>query len=193
MAVRTPLTSRPIDLFYFIFFLVHIPATLLIDCQAIWPKHLIPESLQLLPPWYVGMSGDFLIGGAMGILGNGSGLAWFKSFLYLEALFQLPVFVIGAYGLWKDSRGIYGLLVLYGASTCTTTYACVAAILDTPTTSAATIAQSVVSITPAHRVMLLSSYVPFFLIPLFLAVDMAVRLQKLASVGIRALESSKRE
>ncbi|KAH9046261.1 transmembrane protein 6/97 [Lactarius hengduanensis] len=170
MAVRTPLTSRPIDLFYFIFFVVHIPATLLIDCQAIWPKHLIPESLQLLPPWYVGMSGDFLIGGAMGILGNGSGLAWFKSFLYLEALFQLPVFVIGAYGLWKDSRGIYGLLVLYGASTCTTTYACVAAILDTPTT-----------------------YVPFFLIPLFLAVDMAVRLQKLASVGIRALESSKRE
>ncbi|KAH9065711.1 transmembrane protein 6/97 [Lactarius vividus] len=181
MAVRTPLTSRPIDLFYFIFFV------------AIWPKHLIPESLQLLPPWYVGMSGDFLVGGAMGILGNGSGLAWFKSFLYLEALFQLPIFVIGAYGLWKDSRGIYGLLVLYGASTCTTTYACIATILDTPTTSATTIAQNVVSITPAHRVMLLSSYVPFFVIPLFLAVDMAVRLQKLASVGIRALENSKRD
>ncbi|KAH8997263.1 transmembrane protein 6/97, partial [Lactarius akahatsu] len=203
---ESPLTSRPIDLFYFIFFVVHIPATLLIDCQAIWPKHLIPESLQLLPPWYVGMSGDFLIGGAMGILGNGSGLAWFSVRLVpapsrhyqcdrrpFTACFNSLLFVIGAYGLWKDSRGIYGLLVLYGASTCTTTYACVAAILDTPTTSAATIAQNVVSITPAHRVMLLSSYVPFFLIPLFLAVDMAVRLQKLASVGIRALESSKRE
>ncbi|KAH9167929.1 transmembrane protein 6/97 [Lactarius sanguifluus] len=192
MAIRTPLTSRPIDLLYFIFFVVHIPATLLIDLQAVWPKHLIPESMQFLPPWYVGMSGDFLVGGSMGILGNGSGLAWFKSFLYLEALFQLPVFVIGAYGLWKDSRGIYGLLALYGASTCTTTYACIAAILEAPTTSATTIAQNVVSVTSAQRFMLLFSHAPFFVIPLFLAVDMAVRLQKLAAVGIRALESSKR-
>jgi hypothetical protein len=83
--------------------------------------------------------------------------------------------------------------VLYGASTCTTTFACVAAVLDTPTTSAATIAQKMVSVTPEQRAMLLSSYVPFFVIPLFLAVDMALRLQKLASVGIRALESSKKD
>jgi len=193
MAVRTPLSSRPIDLFYFIFFVIHIPATLLIDCQAIWPKGLVPKSLQLLPPWYVGMSGDPLIGGAMGIFNNESELAWFKSFLYLEALFQLPVFVIGAYGLWRNSRGIYGLLVLYGASTGTTTLACIAAVLGTPATSAATIAQNIVSVTPEQRAMLLSSYVPFCVIPLFLAVDMALRLQKLASVGIRALESSKKD
>jgi len=193
MPIRTPLSSRPIDLAYFLFFVIHIPATLLIDCQAIWPKQLVPKALQLLPPWYVGMSGDPLIGGAMEILSNGSELAWFKSFIYLEALFQLPVFVIGAYGLWRDSRGIYGLLVLYGASTCTTTFACIAAILDTPTTSAVTIAQKIVSITPEQRAMLLFSYVPFCIIPLFLAVDMALRLQKLASVGIRALESSKKD
>jgi hypothetical protein len=31
------------------------------------------------------MSGDPLIGGAMGIFNNESELAWFKSFLYLEA------------------------------------------------------------------------------------------------------------
>ena len=94
---------------------------------------------------------------------------------------------------FSDSRGIYGLLVLYGASTCTTTFACVAAVLGTPITSAATVAQKVVSITPAQRAMLLSSYVPFFIIPLVLAVDMALRLQKLASVGIRELENSKKE
>jgi hypothetical protein len=127
----------------------------------------------------------------MGILGNGSELAWFKSFIYLEALFQLPVFVLGARGLWRDTPGIYSLLVLYGASTCTTTLACVATIMGTPTTSAATIAQMVISITFEQRVLLLCSYVPFFIIPLCIAVDMALRLQKLASAGIRALESSK--
>jgi hypothetical protein len=91
----------------------------------------------------------------------------------------------------SDSPGIYPLLMLYGASACTATFACLAAITNIPTTSAAIIAQKVVSVTPQQRVMLLSSYVPFFIIPLCLAVDMALRLQKLASVGIRALESSK--
>jgi sigma intracellular receptor 2 len=189
--------------------------------------------VQAIPPLYVSMSGDPLIGRAMGILGNGSELAWFKSFIYLEAyvslspflcppligptsrtycsLFQLPVFVLGARGLWRgkrpvclsytpppyvvnhisDSPGIYSLLVLYGASTCTTTLACVATIIGTPTTSATTIAQKVISITLEQRVLLLCSYVPFFIIPLCIAVDMALRLQKLASAGVRALEGSK--
>ncbi|KAI0257101.1 transmembrane protein 6/97 [Lactifluus subvellereus] len=193
MAARRSLTSRPMDLFYFIFFLMHIPTTLLVDCQAIWPKQLVPEFVQAIIPWYVRMSGDPLIGGAMGLLANESELAWFKSFVYLEALFQLPVFVLGARGLWLDSQEIYGLLVLYGASTCTTTLACVVTILNTPTTSAATIAQKIISITSEQRVMLLSSYIPFFLIPLYLAIDMALRLQKLASAGFRTLESSKQD
>ncbi|KAI9509071.1 transmembrane protein 6/97 [Russula earlei] len=192
MAARRPLSSRPLDLLYFIFFLVHIPATLLVDCQAIWPELIVPTPLRAVPRWYVSVSGDPLIAGAMGIsVGNASELAWFKSFMYLEALFQLPVFVLGARGLWKDSPKIYALLVLYGASTCTTTLACIAQIINTPVTSAATVAQKAVSITPQQRVMLLFSYVPFFIVPLFLAIDMALRLQKWASVGIRALESSK--
>lgn len=91
----------------------------------------------------------------------------------------------------SDSPKIYALLALYGASTCTTTLACLATVINTPTTSAVTIVQRVVSITLEQRIMLLASYVPFFIIPLFIAVDMAFRLQKLASVGIRALESSK--
>ncbi|KAF8506660.1 hypothetical protein F5888DRAFT_1644316 [Russula emetica] len=181
MTARTPtwrpLTSRPMDLVYFIFFLIHIPSTLLVDCQTIWPKQLFPKFLQDIPFWYVGMSGDPLVGGAMGILGDGSDLAWFKSFLYLEALFQLPVFVLGANGLWRDSPGIYGLLALYGASTSTTTLACIAMIIDAPTTSACNLCAI--------------SYVPFFIIPLCIGVDMAFRLHKLASAGIRALESSK--
>lgn len=179
------------DLLYFIFFLIHIPTTLLMDRQAIWPNLFVPKTLQAIVHWYVNVSGDSLMGGSMGILGNDSELAWFKSLVHLEVLFQVPVFVLGARGLWRDSPGIYALLMLYGASACTATFACLAAITNIPTTSATIIAQKVVSITPQQRVMLLSSYVPFFIIPLCLAVDMALRLQKLASVGIRALESSK--
>lgn len=91
----------------------------------------------------------------------------------------------------SDSPRIYGLLALYGASTCTTTLACLAMIIDAPTTSAATFAQNIISITSEQRVLLLCSYVPFFIIPLCIGVDMVFRLHKLASAGIRALESSK--
>jgi EXPERA (EXPanded EBP superfamily) len=91
----------------------------------------------------------------------------------------------------SDSPAIYGLLAFYGASTATTTLACIAMIIDVPTTSAATFAQNVVSITSEQRVLLLCSYVPFFIIPLCIGVDMALRLHKLASAGIRVLESSK--
>ena len=92
---------------------------------------------------------------------------------------------------FSDSHGIYALLVLYGASTATTTLACIAVIIHTPTTSAATIAQKAVSLTSRQRVILLVNYIPFFIIPLVIAVDMAFRLQKLASAGVRAQESSK--
>jgi EXPERA (EXPanded EBP superfamily) len=91
----------------------------------------------------------------------------------------------------SGSPGIYGLLALYGASTSTTTLACLAMIIDLPTTTAATFAQKVISVTSEQRVLLLCSYVPFFIIPLCIGVDMAFRLHKLASAGIRALESSK--
>jgi hypothetical protein len=127
------------------------------------------------------------------------------------SLFQLPVFVLGAFGLWRgelhcvsivpspppcfsyiflnrvsDTPRIYGLLALYGASTSTAALACLAMILDVPTTSAATLAQKVMSITSEQRELLLWRYVPFFIIPLCMGVDMAFRLHKLASAGMRA-------
>jgi hypothetical protein len=51
--------------------------------------------------------------------------------------------------------------------------------------------QKVISITSEQQVSLLCSYVPFFIIPLCIGVDMAFRPHKLAYAGIRALKSSK--
>ncbi|KAI0032294.1 hypothetical protein K488DRAFT_85968 [Vararia minispora EC-137] len=78
---------------------------------------------------------------------------------------------------------------MYGASTATTTLACVAFVLATPTTSAATIAQGIVSITSAQRVNLLASYLPFFFVPLFMTFDMALRVQTLAAIGFLERQS----
>ncbi|KAH9982934.1 transmembrane protein 6/97 [Lactifluus volemus] len=193
VTARRPLTSRPMDLFYCVFFLIHIPSILLVDCQVISPKRLVPGFVQSIIPWYVRLFGDPIIGGTMGLFANGSELAWFKSFIYLQILFQLPVLFLGAHALWLDSRGIYGLLVLYGTATCMIALPCIATIINIPTTSDMTISRNAISITPAQRILLLSIYVPFFVIPLYLAIDMASRLQQLASTEIHACEGSKQD
>lgn len=88
----------------------------------------------------------------------------------------------------SGSRTIYPLLALYAASTATTTLACVFQILQTPETTPETQAQNLPSITASQRLLLLSSYIPFFLIPLIMAVDMGVRVHKLVKFAVKKQE-----
>jgi len=180
-----PLRERPLDLLYVAFFYIHIPATLLLDLQALYPKSLVPAVMSNLPALYVAMSQDPLVGGDMGYFGPNYIASWFKAFLILEMIFQLPVFVYGIRDLRRESRSIYVLLLIYGASTATTTLACIAVILTTPTTSAQTVVSGVLSVTEGQRLLLLSSYVPFFLVPLGMTFDMASRILNLIRTSER--------
>jgi hypothetical protein len=101
-------------------------------------------------------------------------------FLYLSHFLTGPRLLHPA-----DSRGIYVPILLYGASTATTTLACVALILATPTAGTFA-AAGVVSVTPVQRAQLLASYLPFFFVPLLMAADMALRVHRLAVAGARA-------
>ncbi|OBZ66680.1 Transmembrane protein 97 [Grifola frondosa] len=193
MTATVSLTGRPLDLVYFIFFMIHLPASFLIDLQALYPSSIVPSVVASLPKFYVTMSNDPLIGNALGYFGKNDAYIWFKSFLVLEAFFQVPVFVLGLRGLWKGSRSIYVLLLVYAASTTTTTLPCLAVILSTPVTSASTVAANVFSITSEQRLLLLSSYIPFFLLPLLMTVDMAFRVLKLVKAGSNAQLAAKRK
>jgi len=180
-----PLTARPLDLLYSIFFASHIPATLIIDLQALYKP---PRYLRGPIEFYIGMSRDPLIGVASGAFGDSSHLAWFKGFLLLELFFQLPVFILGLRGLYKGSHTIYLLLALYASSTATTTLACVFQVLQTPETTPETLAQNLPSVTDSQRLLLLSSYIPFFVIPFIMAVDMGMRVHKLVKIAIKKEE-----
>ncbi|EIN09658.1 hypothetical protein PUNSTDRAFT_113088 [Punctularia strigosozonata HHB-11173 SS5] len=180
---RTPLTSRPFDLVYFIFFLSHIPATVLLDLQAIYPVWIVPGFIAQLPKLYLQLSNDPIIEGA---LSTGPTFLWLRTFMVLEALFQLPTFVIGARGLYKGSKSIYPLLLVYAASTSTTVLPCLAVILATPSTSPETLSAKLSSVSPEQRALLLASYIPFFLIPLLMTLDMALRLSSLVQKAVQA-------
>ncbi|KAH9921688.1 transmembrane protein 6/97 [Epithele typhae] len=191
--VRVPLTQRPRDFAYLLFFAIHIPATLLIDLQSIYPKAWVPAAIAALPRYYVDMSGDPLIGSAMGYFGPSQQQTyeWLRAFMFLEAVFQLPTFVLGIRGLWKGSTSIYTLLLVYAASTATTTIPCITTVLSLP--SAPVPMPGGVSLTSEQRVLLLSSYVPFFLVPFVMAIDMAIRIHKRPALSTASREANKKK
>ena len=88
----------------------------------------------------------------------------------------------------SGSRTIYPLLALYASSTATTTLACVFQVLQTPETTSETLAQNLISITADQRLMILSSYIPFFLIPFIMAVDMGMRTYELVKIATKKEE-----
>jgi len=50
-----------------------------------------------------------------------------------------------------------------------------------------------ISVTAAQRYLLLSSYIPFCLVPLLMTIDMGRRVAKLVQSGIKSEEVSKRK
>ncbi|KWU46235.1 hypothetical protein RHOSPDRAFT_32233 [Rhodotorula sp. JG-1b] len=133
------LSAAARDRIYLAFLAIHIPATLLVVLFAARDDPLLQNA-------------------------NAAMFAWFQSFIILEVLFQVPVFFLGVRGLWKRDASIWPLLAIYGASSSTTTFACLATVLTMP------------GIKTEHLVKLLASYVPFFLVPLAMAVDYGMRL-----------------
>ncbi|KLO08682.1 hypothetical protein SCHPADRAFT_880215 [Schizopora paradoxa] len=183
MSSRRPLRSRPLDLLYLCFFASHIPATLFFDGQAVYPSSLVPQALKDANAGYLAWTRDPLIGNIAepesGFLG-----AWFRSFVILELVFQLPTFFVGIRGLWKDSRSIYPLLLIYGASTATATLACIASFLASPTSPSdaelLTVANFSIAAPTASQIrVLLGLYMPYLIVPLLMTIDMAQRIGKL--------------
>jgi len=194
---QLPLTARPLDLLYFLFFVVHLTATLIVDLQYLYPPSWIPGFMRNLLSFYINMSKDPLMGGVTGLLGDSTHLMWFKTFIMLEVFFQVPVFILGLRGLYRGSRSIYPLFLLYGASAATATLACVTTVIQMPSvryipgSNIPILENSVGALTYEQRFMLLSSYVPFFLVPLIMAVDMALRVGKLVQKAVKVEEEDK--
>ncbi len=106
----------------------------------------------------------------------------------LEAVFQVPIFFVGAYCLYHDIKAIYPWLLIYGVSSVTTQLPCFQYFLTwngLTTTTAAT------RISNQQMLVLMQSYVPFFLAPLGLVVDMALRLSRAQRVTT-AVDSRKK-
>lgn len=80
---------------FLLFFLSHIPITLLIDGQGLlssWYPQLLRDVVQ----WYSQCFGDVLMSHAPSM-----DTAWFSSIILVELLFQLPFFFVASWMLWE--------------------------------------------------------------------------------------------
>lgn len=97
MADRPSLSSRKADLLYFVYFVQHAVVTVLIDSTVIIPpKHQFGIQ-STLANFHIESNKDLLL------------LArpvWLQSYIWLEILFQLPLFLIGPYFLYKGKQEI---------------------------------------------------------------------------------------
>ncbi|ELU39026.1 hypothetical protein AG1IA_06947 [Rhizoctonia solani AG-1 IA] len=161
------LNKRPLDLLYFIFF-VHIPATLLMDLQAIIPVGLLPSFFQIIPNFYLSISGDPLIAGAMGLHGVPTQFTWFRTFIIIEGLVDLPYTPI--------------ILIFYGSHVTTTVVPVLTTTLATPiATIGVPEGMPFASVSTLQLAVLLASYIPFLAVPLAMTIDGTRRMAQIVS------------
>ncbi|PKI84323.1 hypothetical protein MVES_001626 [Malassezia vespertilionis] len=171
------LYRRYVDLLYFLYFAMHLFASVCIDIQALVPAYYVPQLfrdiLQGAP--FSTTHADYLVKSADPLLPNAwlPQYTWFRISLLSEFVFQLPVFAIGLYAMWNNEKRWYPLLATYGAIGCFTTMQCIATVL---------LGEERAALTPANLRFLLQNYVPFMLIPGVIAVDFTLRSMRLLSV-----------
>ena len=137
-----------------VFLATHIPATILMDSQAILPPAVVPGFAKSLLRFHVRTNHDPLMEWQP---------VWFKSFILFELLFQLPFFFVGFRAFYERRNWIRIPGIAYGAHTATTLVPILAEILthdEFPSEAA--------------RWQLFLIYLPYLVIPAMIAVALSL-------------------
>ncbi|KAH8928267.1 hypothetical protein BT69DRAFT_1237310 [Atractiella rhizophila] len=140
MSEPLPLSQRRKDLGWFAFFLIHLIASLCIDLQGVLPSSFYPSPLKSFYAYYLTDQADPLLTNQ-----DAPAYIWFKTFIYCEVFFQLPVFVLGMYLLRSrpSSPILNPLLLVYSTHAFTTILPCFSTILTADGDGAPTYDQKV--------------------------------------------------
>ncbi|PVH18140.1 uncharacterized protein CXQ87_001057 [Candidozyma duobushaemuli] len=149
------------DTFYYWYFVIHIPVTLVMDSTIVIPSEWQPAWQKALLAFHINTNKDFLLRELP---------LWLKISGTFELFVQLPIFFIAARALSRQCQKVYVLMTVYGFNAFFTTFLCLAyAWRDGPAHG----------LTNGELTNLLALYTPYFLIPLFMMVDCGVRTTRL--------------
>ncbi|GBF96209.1 hypothetical protein Rsub_08754 [Raphidocelis subcapitata] len=108
------LFARPLHLLAVLWFIIHIPTTLLIDIQSILPPEMakdFPQFAKDLLQWHIKNNGDHLVR---------DNPVWFVTFVWCEVCLQLPFFFLAIYAYTFGRSWIRIPAIMYGVHAATT-------------------------------------------------------------------------
>ncbi|KAF1813317.1 hypothetical protein P152DRAFT_415194 [Eremomyces bilateralis CBS 781.70] len=151
------LTSRPIDILYLAFFIIHIPIVIFIDSFPLWPPALRMEWMKALRLYYIQTYKDFFFIDPP---------AWFGTYMWMELIYHLPLSLWAVPAIIRDDPKIPLHLLIYGCQTAVTTLTCISEYLSWP------------GYTSQEKLNLGYLYVPYLVLSVFMTVDMFRRLDR---------------
>uniref|UniRef100_A0A060T2R5 Efficient mitochondria targeting-associated protein 19 n=1 Tax=Blastobotrys adeninivorans TaxID=409370 RepID=A0A060T2R5_BLAAD len=143
------------DKFYVAYFVMHLVISVVMDSGAVIPEQYQFGLQRQLNQFHIEQNNDLLMAAPP---------TWLKSFLWIELVFQVPFFVIGAIGLCKGCKKTYPLILVYCVEAAVTTFGCLAEVsfMDALTTS--------------EKINLAAMYMPMVLIPVVMGIDFYRRI-----------------
>lgn len=149
------------DTFYYWYFVIHIPITMIMDSTMVIPEQFQPKWQQALAQFHINTNKDFLLQEMP---------LWLQISGTFELLVQLPIFFIAARALKRNCQKVYVIMTVYGFNAFFTTLLCLAyAWRDAPAHG----------LTFGETANLLGLYTPYCLIPLFMMLDCGLRAMQL--------------
>ncbi|XP_019366583.1 PREDICTED: transmembrane protein 97 [Gavialis gangeticus] len=153
--------TRFLEWVFALYFLSHIPITLLIDLQILVPASTVyPQKLTEMLKWYMESFKDAMMLESP---------AWFRTFVYCEAFLQLPFFPFAAYAFFKGGcKWIRTPAIIYSTHVATTLLPVLAHILFHDFSQSKQQGPQA----QQERLTLMSVYIPYLLIPLLILFTM---------------------
>ncbi|CCA76270.2 hypothetical protein PIIN_10265 [Serendipita indica DSM 11827] len=98
---------------------------------------------------------------------------------------QLPAFILGTYGLYKNNPSYYSVILCYATAALVTTTTCFVNAIKLPSAEDPSLDASskFYAVTNEVRWRILGPLIPFLVVPAVMWVDMFVRIMDLVSIG----------
>ncbi|GMM45474.1 Ema19 protein [Pichia kluyveri] len=150
------------DTVYFIYFLIHIPITLLMDATFVIPTKYQINIQKTLSEFHIEQNKDFLAIETP---------LWIQIFVLFELIFQVPIFFYAVYHYLNNNKSFkfksWIYLVIYGFNAGFTTLVCFIYVI---------MEGNNYGLNNKELINLLSLYTPTMLLPFYMMIDFSKRI-----------------